>query len=127
VDIKVYKVIYELLDDVRRLMEGQLAPEIKEEVIGHAEVRLVFKSSKFGDIAGCYVLDGLVTRSSKARLLRNDQVVYTGGVASVRREKDDAKEVKEGFECGILLKDFSDFKEGDIIEAFKIVEIKRTL
>ena len=127
VDIKVYRVIYELLDDVRRLMEGELAPEIREEVLGHVEIRRVFKSSKFGNIAGCYVLDGKVTRSAKARLLRDGQVVYEGAIGSLRREADDTKEVREGFECGVLLKDYNDLREQDVIEAFKIVEIKRTL
>ena len=127
VDIKVYTVIYELLDDVRRLMEGELAPEYKEEVTSHVEVRRIFKSSKIGNIAGCFVLDGTINRSSKLRLLRDGQVVHTGEIASLRREKDDAKEVREGFECGILIKDYDDVRENDVIETFKIVEIKRTL
>jgi translation initiation factor IF-2 len=127
VDIKVYTVIYELLDDVKRLMEGELAPEVKEEVTGHAEVRRVFKSSKFGNIAGCFVLDGKIARSSKVRLLRDSQVVFTGEVGSLRRDKDDAREVKEGFECGILLKDYNDVREQDVIEAFRMFEVKRTL
>jgi len=127
VEIKVYEVLYDLLDDIKRLMEGELAPEKREEVTGHAEVRRVFRSSKFGNIAGCMILDGSVFRSSQARLLRDSQVVYTGAVASLRREKDDAREVREGFECGILLRDFNDMREGDVIEAFKVVEIKRTL
>jgi translation initiation factor IF-2 len=127
IDIKVYTVIYELLDDVKRLMEGELAPEVKEEVTGHAEVRRVFKSSKFGNIAGCFVLDGKIARSSKVRLLRDSQVVFTGEIGSLRREKDDTKEVKEGFECGILLKDYNDVREQDVIEAFRMFEVKRTL
>jgi translation initiation factor IF-2 len=127
VEIKVYEVLYDLLEDIRRLMEGELAPEVREEVTGHAEIRRVFKSSKFGNIAGCFVLDGSVFRSSQVRLLRDSRVVYTGGVASLRREADDAREVREGFECGILLRDFDDVREGDVIEAFKVVEVKRTL
>ncbi len=127
VDIKVYTVIYELLDDIKRLMEGELAPEVKEEITGHAEIRRVFRSSKFGSIAGCMVLDGRVARSSKVRLLRDSQVVYTGDIASLRREADDVREVKEGFECGILLKDYSDVREGDVIEAYRVYEVKRTL
>ncbi|MEW6073071.1 MAG: translation initiation factor IF-2 [Planctomycetota bacterium] len=127
VDIKVYRVIYELLDDIRRLMEGELAPEIKEEVLGHAEIRRVFKSSKLGNIAGCFVLDGKVTRSSRARLLRDGQVVYEGAIASLRREADDAKEVREGFECGLLLKDYNDLRPSDVIEAFRMIEVRRTL
>jgi len=127
VEIKIYDVLYDLLEDIKRLMEGELAPEVREEVTGHAEVRRVFKSSKFGNILGCFILDGSVFRSSQARLLRDSNVVYTGSVASLRREKDDVREVREGFECGITLKDFDDIREGDIVEAFKVVEIKRTL
>ena len=127
VDIKVYDVIYDLLDDVKRLMEGELAPEYREEVTGHVEIRRVFKSSKVGNIAGCFVLDGSIFRSSQVRLLRDSRVVYTGAVASLRRESDDAREVREGFECGIVLKDYDDIQIGDVIEAYKVVEVKRTL
>jgi translation initiation factor IF-2 len=122
-----YDVIYELLDDLRNLMEGSLAPELREEVIGHVEIKRLFKSSRIGLIAGCVVLDGIVKRSSKVRLLRDDVVVYTGGISSLRRESDDAKEVREGFECGIVLKDYRDIREGDIVEAYRVHEIKRTL
>ncbi|HED64434.1 MAG TPA: translation initiation factor IF-2 [Planctomycetes bacterium] len=127
VEIKVYSVIYELLDDIRAAMEGSLAPEIKEEIQGHAEIRRIFKSSKIGNIAGCYVLDGKVTRSSKARLLRDGQVVWTGEIGTLRRESDDAKEVREGFECGIVLSNFNDIRLEDVIEAYRLVEVKRTL
>jgi translation initiation factor IF-2 len=127
VNIKAYEVIYELLDDIKRLMEGELAPEVKEEVQGHAEIRRIFRSSKFGNIAGCFVLDGKILRASKARLLRDGQVVHTGPLASLRREKEDVKEVREGFECGILLKDYNDIQEGDVVEAFRVFEVKRTL
>jgi len=127
VEIKVYEVLYDLLEDIKRLMEGELVPEQREEVSGHAEVRRVFKSSKFGNISGCFVLDGSIFRSSQARLLRDSKVIYTGAIGSLRREKDDAREVREGFECGITLKDYDDVREGDVIEAFKVVEVKRTL
>jgi translation initiation factor IF-2 len=127
VEIKVYDVLYDLLEDIKRLMEGELAPEMREEVTGHAEVRRVFKSSKFGNISGCFVIDGSLFRSSQARLLRDSKVVYTGAIASLRREKDDVREIREGFECDITLRDFDDVREGDVIEAFKVVEIKRTL
>jgi len=127
VEIKIYEVLYDLLEDIKRLMEGELAPEVREEVTGHAEIRRVFKSSKFGNICGCMILDGSVFRSSQARLLRDSSVVYTGAVASLRREKDDVREAREGFECGITLKDFDDIREGDVIEAFKVIEVKRTL
>ena len=127
VEIKVYNVIYELLDDIKRAMEGSLAPEVKEEVQGHVEIRRLFKSSKVGNIAGCYVLDGKITRSSKARLLRDGAVVWTGEIATLRREKDDAKEVREGFECGIVLKDYDDIQLQDVIEVYRHFEVKRTL
>ena len=126
-EIHRFDVIYELVDHVRDLMEGALAPEVQEEITGHVEIRRLFKSSKVGLIAGCFVLDGVVARDSKVRLLRDDKVVYTGGIASLRREADDAREVREGFECGIVLRDFRDIREGDVIETYKTVEIKRTL
>jgi len=127
IDIKNYQVLYEVLDDVRDLMEGRLSPEFTEEVMGHAEIKRVFKSSKFGNIAGCSVLDGKINRNNKVRLLRDDQVIWTGELSSVRREKDEVKDVREGFECGLLLKNYNDIREADIIEAFVINEVKRTL
>ena len=126
-DIRRYDVLYELLDDLRNAMEGALSPEFTEEITGHAEIKQVFKSSKVGLIAGCVVLDGKIRRSSKIRLLRDDKVVHTGDLASLRRESEDVRDVREGFECGILLRDYRDIKEGDIIEAFSLKEIKRTL
>ncbi len=127
VEIRYYEVIYELLDDVRATMEGMLAPEEIETVLGHAEVRALFRSSKFGTIAGCYVTDGVIRRNAKARLSRDGKVVYSGKIASLRREKDDAKEVRAGFECGLTLHDFQDIKEGDIIEVAAVEMVKRTL
>jgi len=127
VEIKGYTVIYELLDDIKTLMEGELAPEIKEEVTGHVEIRRIFKSSKLGNIAGCMVLDGKVLRSSLVRLMRDDELVYTGSIGTLRRESDDTKQVREGFECGIVLKDFNDIKSGDVIESYRTYEVKRTL
>jgi translation initiation factor IF-2 len=129
IEIRNYDVIYELLDDLRTMMEGSLAPEMTEEVTGHAEVRAVFKSSRLGNIAGCMVLDGSVFRDSKLRVLRGKdrQVVHTGVMGSLRREKDDTKEVREGFECGITVKDFDGYELGDVIEAFKVVAVKRLL
>jgi translation initiation factor IF-2 len=127
IEIRRYNVIYELLDDLRAMMEGSLAPEFNEEITGHVEIRRLFKSSKIGLIAGCMVIDGSIKRSARVRLMRDDQVVYAGTLASLRRESDDAKEVREGFECGIVLKDYRDIREGDIIEAYKMVEVKRTL
>ncbi len=127
VEIKVYEVIYELLDDVRRLMEGELTPEIAERVTGHVEIRRIFKSSKVGNIAGCYVLDGTISRNSHVRLMRNDQLLHTGTLASLRREKDDVKEVREGFECGLVIRDYNDVQEGDVLEAYETHTVKRTL
>ncbi len=125
--IRRYTVIYELLDELRDLMEGALAPDLEEEVTGHVEIRRIFRSSKIGSIAGCIVLDGVVNRNSKVRLLRDDSVIYTGEIGSLKREAQDAGEVREGFECGILLKNYGDVKEGDIIETFNVKEIKRKL
>jgi len=126
-DIKRYEVIYELLDDLRSLMEGALRPEYEEVITGHVEIRALFKSSRIGLIAGCMVQDGSVKRNSLVRLMRDGNVVYTGSIGSLRREKDDAKEVREGFECGIVLKDYRDIQAGDIIECYEMKEIKRTL
>ncbi|MCA9001246.1 MAG: translation initiation factor IF-2, partial [Planctomycetes bacterium] len=125
--IRRYNVIYELLNDLRDIMEGALAPELEEEVTGHVEIRRIFRSSKIGAIAGCMVLDGTAHRNSKVRLLRDGSVVYTGEIGSLKREAQDAAEVREGFECGIVLKNYSDVKEGDIIETFSVKEIKRKL
>ena len=127
VEIRSYQVLYEVLSDVRDLMEGRLAPDLEEEIVGHAEVRRVFGSSRFGNIAGCIVLDGTIARDNKIRLLRDGKVAWRGELSSIRREKDDVREIREGFECGILLRNFNDLHEGDILDAFKVVEIKRTL
>lgn len=127
ITIKNYQVIYELLDDLRAMMEGSLAPEITEEITGHVEIRRIFRSSRLGNIAGSHVIDGTVSRDSKLRLLRDGSVVFNGQIGSLRRESDETKEVREGFDCGIVIKNFNDIQEGDIIEAFKLVEVKRTL
>ena len=123
VDLRLYTVIYDLVDDVRRAMVGLLDPIYKEEELGHAEVREIFKVPKIGAIAGSMVTDGVITRAAKARLLRDNVVVYEGELASLRLFKDDASEVRQGFECGIGLARFNDIKEGDVIEAFKMVEV----
>ncbi len=127
VEIRYYEIIYELLDHVRDLMEGLLSPEMVEEITGHAEVRAVFKSSKIGNIAGCAVLDGSLFRDSKVRLTRGGKRLHEGALSSLRREKDDAKEVREGFECGLTVRDFQDYEVGDQIEAYRIVKKRRTL
>jgi translation initiation factor IF-2 len=123
VDVRLYTVIYDLVDDVKKAMVGLLEPIYREEELGHAEVREVFRVPKIGAIAGSHVIDGVITRNAKARLLRDHVVVYEGEVASLRRFKDDASEVRQGFDCGIGLARFQDIKVGDVIEAFEMVEV----
>ncbi|MCA8948467.1 MAG: translation initiation factor IF-2, partial [Planctomycetes bacterium] len=127
IEIRYYDVIYRLLDEVRDAMEGLLAPEEVHQVIGHAEVRATFKSSKFGTIAGCRVIDGLAKRNALARLSRDGKVLWTGKVASLRRIEEDVREVKAGLECGMTLDGFQDIKEGDQLEFVQIEYVKRTL
>ena len=127
VDIRYYNIIYDAVDELKAAMSGMLAPEKREEVIGTAEIRTVFVASKIGTVAGYMVTSGLVTRSAKFRLLRDNVVVYTGELDSLKRLKDDVREVKEGFECGIKLKNYNDIKEGDQLEFFEVKEIARTL
>ncbi len=127
VQIHYYNIIYDAVDELKAAMSGMLAPEKREEVIGTAEIRNVIVATKIGTIAGCMVTHGHVTRTAHFRLLRDNVVVYTGELESLKRMKDDVKEVKEGFECGIKLKNYNDIKEGDILELFEIKEIARTL
>jgi translation initiation factor IF-2 len=127
VDIRLYEVIYEAVDEIRSALEGMLAPEQRETLLGTAEVREVFKISRLGAIAGCYVTEGIVDRRSQVRLVRDGQVVYTGEISSLKRFKDDVKEVREGFECGIGIANFNDIKVGDRIECFQVEEFARTL
>lgn len=126
VDMRLYRVIYDAIEDIEAAMKGMLDPEFQEKVDGHAQVRQTFKVSGIGTIAGCYVTDGKITRGSKARLIRDGIVVYEGEIDSLRRFKDDVKEVATNYECGIMLKSFSDVKEGDTIEAFSMEEITRS-
>lgn len=127
VDIRYYNIIYDAVDEVKAAMSGMLAPEKREEIIGMAEIRTVFVATKIGTIAGSYITQGHVTRNAHFRLLRDNVVIYTGEIESLRRMKDDVKEVKEGFECGIKLKNYSDIRENDMLEVFEIKEIARTL
>ncbi|MEJ7930100.1 translation initiation factor IF-2 [Ramlibacter sp. AN1015] len=127
VDLRYYSIIYDAVDELKVAMSGMLAPEQREEVIGTAEIRTVFVASKIGTVAGSYVTSGMVVRNAKFRLLRDNVVIYTGDVESVRRLKDDVREVKEGFECGIKLRNYNDIKEGDQLEFFEVKEIARTL
>jgi translation initiation factor IF-2 len=127
VDVRTYRIIYEAVDDVRSALEGLLKPEERETVLGEAEVLEVFKVSKVGTIAGCMVRSGTIQRTSRARVIRDGSTVYTGNLSSLKRFKDDVKEVREGLECGIGIENFNDVKVGDRIEAYKMEEIKRTL
>ena len=127
VSIHYYNIIYDAVDELKAAMSGMLAPEQKEEVIGMAEIRTVFVASKIGTVAGCMVTNGQVTRSSKFRLLRDNVVIYTGDIDSLKRLKDDVREVKEGFECGIKLKNYNDISVGDQLEFFEVKEIARSL
>ncbi len=127
VEIRLYQVIYEILDELRKAMEGMLEPEEKEAVVGHVEIRQVFKVSKVGNIAGCFVKDGKIERSSKVRLIRNTRVIWTGSLDSLKRFKDDVRAVQEGYECGLRLASYEDIKEGDLIESFEIQKIARKL
>lgn len=125
VDMRLHRIIYNVIDEIEAALKGMLDPEYKEVVIGRAEVREVFKVSKVGSIAGSYVIDGKITRSAKARVIREGVVTYEGGIDTLKRFKDDAKEVNQGYECGITLDHFNDIKEGDIVEAYVMEEIKR--
>jgi translation initiation factor IF-2 len=127
VDIRYYNIIYDAVDEVKSAMSGMLSPEKKESVIGQVEIRQVFRISKVGAVAGCMVLSGIVKRNSSVRLLRNNVVIHTGELESLKRFKDDVREVKEGFECGLNLKNFNDIVEGDLLEVFEIQEVARTL
>jgi len=127
VELKYYNIIYDAVDEIKAAMGGMLAPEQREEIIGTAEIRTVFVASKIGTVAGCMVTAGQVIRNARFRLLRENVVIYTGEVESVKRLKDDVREVKEGFECGIKLKNYNDIKEGDQLEFFEVKEVARTL
>ncbi len=125
IDIRLYNIIYKVVEEMEDAMKGELDPEYEEKVIGSAEVRKLFKFSKVGTIAGSYVTDGIIKRDAKARVIRDGVIVYDGNINSIAREKDQVKEVKQGLECGITIENFNDIKEKDIIEAYEICEIKR--
>ena len=125
VDMRLYRVIYDAIEEIEAAMKGMLDPTYKEEVKGHAEIRQTFKVSGVGTIAGCYVTDGVVTRSSQVRIVRDGIVIHEGELASLKRFKDDAKEVNSGYECGLSIERFNDIKEGDVVECFQMVEIKQ--
>jgi len=127
VDLRYYNIIYDAVDELKAAMSGLLAPEKREEVIGSAEIRQVFRASKIGSIAGCMVTSGFVRRTARLRLLRNNVVVFTGELDSLKRFKDDVREVKEGFECGLNIRGYNDIEVGDQLEFFEIREVARTL
>ncbi len=127
VEIRYYNIIYDAIDDVKAAMSGMLSPEEKEQITGTVEIRQVITVSKVGNIAGCMVTDGLVKRDSKVRIIRNNVVIHTGELSSLKRFKDDVKEVRMGFECGLMIKNFNEIMEGDQLECFDVVEVARTL
>ena len=126
VEIRTYQIIYQVLEDVEKAMVGLLKPEFEEAVTGEAEVREVFRVPRVGAVAGCYVRNGVITRGSKVRFLRDGVVIWTGTITSLKRFKDDVREVAAGYECGIGLSDFQDLRSGDIIETYEEREIPRT-
>jgi translation initiation factor IF-2 len=127
IQIKYYNIIYDAVDEIKAALTGMLAPERKEQVLGLVEVKQVFKISKVGTVAGCAVKEGLVKRGAQIRLLRDNVVIHTGDLDQLKRFKEDVREVKSGYECGISLKNYSDIKEGDQFEVFEVVEVARTL
>jgi translation initiation factor IF-2 len=126
IEILLYRVIYEAIDDIKAAMEGMLEPEYQEVVLGQAEVRALFKVPNVGVVAGCYVTEGKILRSAQIRVIRDNVVIYEGNISSLKRFKDDVREVASGYECGIGVEKFQDLKEGDILEAFRIEEVKRS-
>jgi translation initiation factor IF-2 len=127
IDIRLYSVIYNAIEELEKAMEGMLSPDIEEKVVCNIEIRETFKISKIGTIAGCYVLDGKINRNTKIRLIRDGIVVYSGELATLKRFKDDVKEVSAGYECGLSINNYNDIKVGDIVEGFEEVEVKKTL
>jgi len=127
IDLRYYSVIYELLDDVKGVLTGMLSPEVREEIVGIAEVRDVFRSPRYGDIAGCMVIEGNVHRNKPIRVLRDNVVIYQGELESLRRFKDDVNEVRNGTECGIGVRNYNDVQVGDLIEVFDSKEVAREL
>ena len=127
IDIRLYSVIYKAIEEVKEAMEGMLSPEFKEEIVGTAEIRETFKITKFGTIAGCYVTEGKINRNHNVRIIREGIVIYSGELGSLKRFKDDVKEVSKGYDCGIQIKDFNDLKVGASIEFYDEIAIKKKL
>jgi translation initiation factor IF-2 len=127
VDIRLYNIIYEVVSDIRDALEGLLEPTLRERTVGRAEVRQVFSIPSAGRIAGCFVVDGKITRGGKARVVRDHVVVYDGKIDTLRRFKEDAREVASGYECGLSLENFQDVKEGDVVEVYEMEAVARQL
>jgi translation initiation factor IF-2 len=127
VDVRYYSIIYEVVDEIKTALSGMMAPDRKENIVGLVEIREVFRISKIGVVAGCYVLDGIIKRGSLVRLMRSDELIHTGELDSLKRFKDDVKEVRSSFECGLSLKNFNDLQVGDQLEAYEIIEVARSL
>jgi translation initiation factor IF-2 len=127
VEIRHYAVIYRAIEELRDAMQGMLAPEEVEETLGSLEVRQIFRASRVGTIAGCHVTDGRISRGSKVRLVRDGTVVYDGEIQSLRRFNEDVREVATGYDCGVVLRDFADIKEGDVLEAYATRQVEREL
>jgi translation initiation factor IF-2 len=127
IDIRSYSIIYDAINDLKDAMEGMLSPDFKEEITGNAEIRETFKISKVGTIAGCMVTDGKIIRNSGVRIIREGVVIHTGSLLSLKRFKDDVKEVTKGYDCGLQIKDYNDIKEGDVVEGYQEIAIKKKL
>ena len=127
IDIRLYSVIYKAIEEIKAAMEGMLSPDVVEEIIGTAEIRETFNISKVGTIAGCYVTSGMIKRSSKIRIIRDGIVIHTGELGSLKRFKDDVKEVKNNYECGLNIERYNDIKESDVVEAYEEKEVARKL
>jgi translation initiation factor IF-2 len=127
IEVRFYSIIYDAIDEIKSALEGLLAPTKEKKIVSNVEVREVFKIGGIGTIAGCYVLDGKMTRQTRVNLLRDSIVIYNGELSSLKRFKDDVKEVNAGYECGMMIKNYNDIRVGDIIEGYEEVEVKRTL
>ncbi len=124
---RLYSIIYNAIEEIRSAMEGMLSPEVKEEIVATLEIREIFKVTKVGTVAGCYVKEGKITRNTRVRIIRDGIVIYTGELGSLKRFKDDVKEVVGGYECGLNISNFNDIKVGDIVEGYQEFEVKKTL
>jgi translation initiation factor IF-2 len=127
VEIRLYSIIYDAINDVKDAMEGMLAPAEEEVIVGNVQIRDIFKISKVGTVAGCMVIDGVIKRANNIRVIRDGIVVYSGEMGQLKRFKDDVQEVKSGYECGLSIKGFNDLEEGDVVESYEVREIKRKL